>query len=261
MGIVRRDRINELQIFSWDIDEELDLSVLTLAPELEALYLHVEKSVDWTPLQSLTQLQKLTLIVRGQQPQSLDFTQFRNLHTSRLTWCEEWHSILSCKTLRGLTVENSKNIKELDLHKLSKLSELCLTECNGLRTIRCDKHQLIESLGVASCRSFESLEPFEVLKDLKYVVFGGNFRFDIRRLGECHKLKRFSMNGVGKISSLQFLANSPNLERIAMHFSTQIEDGDLSVLMNSPKLRHVSFKRYKNYSHTLDEVKRRHNIS
>jgi hypothetical protein len=259
--IARTKKITELQILCSDVAGDLDLSVLTLMPELKAVYLHLEKPVDLAPLQHLTNLQKLTLIACRHKPQPLDFTKFPHLHTLRLTWHEEWRSVVSCNGLRGLTIENSKKVEEFDLRGIANLKELCLTKCLGLRTIRCEPSQSLDSLGIAACPSFESVQPFEVLKTLKYVLFDGKCRFDIQRLGECRQLKRLSMWGVGRIRSIQFLANCPDLERFAMHFSTQVEDGDLTALINAPKLRQISFRAFKNYTHTLDEVKRHHGIS
>lgn len=257
---LRREKIINLEVFSWDIDGELDLTVLRSMPELESIYLHIEKPFNWTQLQHLTQIQKLTLIARGYKPQPLDFTKFSRLHTVRLTWDEGWNSVLFCGSVLGLTIENSKKIEEFDLRELPNLKELCLTECMGLRKIICKRSQSLESLGISSCRSFECVDPFQVLQTLKYVVLGGNLKFNIEALGNCRDLKRLSMNGVGAVQSLKFLANCRHLERLAMHFSTRVEDGDLQPLIDLPKLRQVSFKRYKNYTHTLEEIERHHHI-
>jgi len=252
---MRREKITSLHINSYDIKGDIDLCFLNLMPELQAFSIFSEKPVDWMPIQSLKNLKKLTIRARGPKPQPLDFTRFKQLHTLRVTWHPEWESMLACKSLRGLTIENSKKIKEFDLRGLPQLKELCLTECLHLRRTICSPKQSIESLGIASCRSFQSVEPFEAIRDLRYCVLGGNSCFEIESLGKCAGLKRLSMNGIGKIRSLTFLSNCSKLERLAMHFSTQIEDGDLTVLLKLPKLKAVSFKRYKNYTHTLEELK------
>jgi hypothetical protein len=195
------------------------------------------------------------LIARGHKPQPLDFTRFRNLQTARLTWHSEWESVLSCASLRGLMIEGSKGVPELDLRRLPKLRELRLKECSKLRRINCLPSQNIESLAVLYCRSFESVSPNQVLNRLKYAFLGGNSHFELETLGKCKELVRLSLHGVGKLKSLKFLAGCHRLEVLGMYFSTQIEDGDLTSLLKLPKLRRLGFKCFKNYSHTLNDMK------
>ena len=258
--VLREKGIKNLEIDTWDLEEHLDLNVLTLMPELESLSLLSEKPIDWTPIQGLKRIQKLILIARKNKPQFIDFKNFRHLHTAHVTWHQEWASVLSCGAIRGLTIQNSKGMPELDLRGLPKLSELDLKGCSGLRRVNCAPAQKLESLSIDACRSFESVEPRGVLNALKYVGLYGNSRFEIESLGRSVELRRLRMFGVGKIRSLNFLSNCPKLERIAMHFSTQVEDGDLRILLDLP-IKHVSFKRHRNYTHTLEEIKAHHRIS
>src|SRR5437868_5166285 len=80
---LRREKISELEIFSSDMKEGLDLNILRSMPELKSLSLLIEKPIDWTPLQHLKQIQKLILRTRGCTPQQLDFSKLRHLHTVR----------------------------------------------------------------------------------------------------------------------------------------------------------------------------------
>ncbi len=253
--ILRRERLTALEILSMEVDENVDLSVLRLIPDLRSLSILYEKPMDWRPIQQLEKIEHLNLIARGYTPQPLDFTRFRNLQTARLTWHPEWESVLSCASLRGLMIEGSKGVREFDLSRLSKLRELRLKECSKLRRVTCSPNQLLESLAVLYCRSFESVSPFQALSKLKYAFFGGNSHFELESLGKCRELVRLSLHGVGRLRSLNFLTNCHYLEVFGMHFSTQVEDGDLTPLLKLSRLRSLGFRRFKNYSHSLDEMK------
>lgn len=252
---LRREKITGIEILSMAVDESVDLDVLRLMPELRSLSILYENQIDWTPIQHLKQIEHLNLVARRYKPQPLDFTKFRNLQTARISWHPEWESVLSCTSLRGLMIESSKGVPEFDLGRLQRLRELRLKQCSNLRRVICSPGQNLESLAVLYCHSFEAVSPKKVLKKLKYAFLGGNSHFEVESLGKCKELVRLSMHGVGKLKSLKFLAGCRRLEVLGMSFSTQIEDGDLTPLLKLPKLRRLGFKPFKNYSHTLNEIK------
>lgn len=71
INAIRRENANGLEIFTLEIKEPIDLNILRDCCELRSLYLHIEKLLDWTPLQFLGQAERLTLLARGYRPQAL----------------------------------------------------------------------------------------------------------------------------------------------------------------------------------------------
>jgi hypothetical protein len=259
VDILKREKIKDLHLDSFYIDGPLDLGALRLLPELASFSLRTEKSVDWSFVLSLKRLERIALISRWYTPAPLDFSSFPRLQTANLTWYSEWESILTCKTLQGLMLEDSKKLKELDLRGLPRVSEVQIARCNQLQRIVLSPDQSIKSLGIYGCRSFQGVEPFGAMQSLRYLCLSGNSKFEITSIRNLPELIRLSMMGVGRFPNLNFLSKCVKLERLAMHFSTQVEDGDLTVLTKLP-IKQVSFRRYKNYTHTLDEIKACHRI-
>ena len=66
------------------------------------------------------------------------------------------------------------------------------------------------------------------------------------------ELRKLIIENLGDIESLSPLKNLLKLEMVIFLGSTNIVDGDLSVLNDLPLLKNVGFKNRKHYSHTRD---------
>src|SRR2546421_11868473 len=65
----------------------------------------------------------------------------------------------------------------------------------------------------------------------------------------------FRSNDAGKIPSLSFLRGLDALEGFVPGGSTVVVDGDMSVLLDLPKLNWVTFTERRHYTHTSDQVR------
>lgn len=251
---IRRLKINHLEFLSFWVESDLDLGLLEDLPGLEALTIHTEVPLDWSPLQRLQGLHYLKLKTSGFKPQSLDFTRFKSLHTAHLTWHQEWSSILECTSLQHLTIEHTRGLPVLELGKLPRLVEVGIRECKGLQGLIFAPKQRVESLSIGASRSLQRIVPLHVLESLKYLAIGGHTRLDLQFLHDCPALRKLWLNGVGKIPTLEFLSACENLEYLQMLFSTNVEDGNLNVLARLPKLRIARFENRRHYSHKASEL-------
>ena len=68
------------------------------------------------------------------------------------------------------------------------------------------------------------------------------------------RLRDLSLVNCGPIDSLAPLADAEALERFFFYESTNVRDGDLSILLTLPWLREVSFMNRKHYSHTREQI-------
>ncbi|HEY6077766.1 MAG TPA: hypothetical protein VIW29_03140, partial [Polyangiaceae bacterium] len=89
----------------------------------------------------------------------------------------------------------------------------------------------LRQLEVNSCRRIERLEPLSGLRQL-------------RELQLCND---------GRIASLAPLLGLKHLSVFLFYESTDVADGDLSVLKKLPELEHVVFMDRRHYSHDADD--------
>jgi len=173
-------------------------------------------------------------------------------------WSKHLQNIFTSKNLKSLTVwkykSNSADITELS--GLRNLGFLCLiqsgiTSLKGVESLR--KLRVLELAYNQKLSFFSAADGFDYsLKDLKIEVCRA---FNPNTLPVLTTLKSFSYLNNGKIESLEpVLKKMPALEELNFA-GTDLINGDLSFLLNQPKLKDVHFypdKRH--YTHTCDEI-------
>lgn len=252
--IIKRLGIRYLEFLPLWVESDLDLRLLQDIPELEVVSIHAEVPLDWTPLQRLTTLKKLRLKARHFRPQPLDFCAFKSLHSADITWHSEWSSVLRCASLRRLEIEGTQKLHEFDFRELPRLVEVSIRECKGLKRLLFAPRQRIESFAITASTALEKVEPLSILKCLKYLAIAGHSKLDIRFVKDCRALRKLWINGMGKIPSLDFLASCKNLEYLQMLFSTNVQDGNLDILLKLPRLKAARFEDRAHYSHSVTKL-------
>lgn len=233
--------VAELDICEPYISANTDLRLLSDLPRLRALSVHSAEPVDWRSLQSLTDLVGLSLRTHNLTPQEIDFTRFPKLERCKLNLHSEWTSILRVKSLRHLMIRETPNLQELVLKELPSLTECFITECRRFKSLAIENAPRFISLGVSGCPSFKTLVPAVLLNRLRYLSLGGKVQFEYRDIARCLELKKLWLNGIGKIPTLMFLRMCAELEELQFLFSTNVLDGDLTFLIELPKLKMARF--------------------
>jgi hypothetical protein len=226
-----------------------DLSFLAGFPNLRYLEVVNQKRVNTRCLDGLSNLRGLRLETPGA---GLDFSCFPDLEVFVGDWHADNANVASCQELRQLRIW-SFNPKSLDLAGLA-------------HTTRLEWLHLAKT-GIAS------LAGLETLPDLRYLEIAYAPKLEslavLASLGI--ELRELSLEKAKNIASYEPLAALPRLRRLKLSscapmpnlkwtkgmneldfFSfveTNVEDGDLSLLLNLPKLRYAGTLDKKHYNY------------
>lgn len=190
---------------------------------------------DLTPLAGLAQLEELE--VEEAPLKSLagieELTGLRQLHLSQLP----------LERLDGLG--HATKLETLDLLLLYKLPSL--REVGALTALK--KVSIDGSKRAADVEALGALTLLEELELVKVPVSSGEFLSGLTRL------RRLILDGVGTLPSLAFLVSLTSLEHFKALGNTRITDGDVSVLLQLPRLHDVRLGKRPHYSHSGDEIR------
>jgi hypothetical protein len=232
-----------------------DLSCLSKFDFVKHINILLRNIEDISPIYTLSNLETLTL--QTDDNSAIDFKQFPNLKTVAFVWRPKSDSLFACTKLEMLRIRNYKaktndllhfsnmiGLKSLTLvtspiqslagiENLQNLEELSLNYLSKLNNIEHIKHlKNLVDLEFESCKAISSYEPISKLNQLKRLVF----------------------DKMGQIPSVEPFSALENLEWLGWYEKTTITDGDLSPLLNLPKLIKLAIPRRKHYSHTDEEI-------
>ncbi len=231
-----------------------DYSFLDRFPDLRVL-----RITDWTTdrvcgldgLQSLREL-KLFTYCRSTIP----FDRLPKLTTCSFEWRPAGASVLDHGGLRTLFINQCPARTFEPFRRMSSLERLTLASPQleslaGLGDLK------LGFLAIERARRLKSLEGVEAAHQLRELEINGcrGVR-SLTPLAALAGLRRLQLRDNGDIESLAPLSGLTDLERLLFTESTDIVDGDLSVLLRLPRLRHVAFRDRPTYSHTRTDIAR-----
>jgi hypothetical protein len=231
-----------------------DLSFLSEFPSLRYLEVVDQQRVPTRDLEGLSNLRGLWLQTPGA---GIDFSWFPELEVFVGDWHRDNRHVSRCQELRQLRAWHFKP-KSADLQELAhttRLEWLALTQTNIM-----------------------SLTGLETLEDLRYLDLAyapALESLDVFRPGRL-QLRELSIEKAKKIASYEPIAALPWLRRLKLswcapmpdlkwtkgmdlldNFSfveTNVEDGDLSPLLELPKLRYVGTMDKKHYNYKFNAI-------
>lgn len=229
----------------WD-DENLDF--LSALPDLRNLIVLTTSPLDASALQRLTQLETLVLLA----PVRLSFPlwDLPRLEDLAIPWHPGAESVFECRTLRRLMIRGL-GLDDLDgFSNLTRLEVLRLVggevrDFSGLGRLPALRHLLLA--GFAGLTSLEFVRELPRLEELT-VKDCANLG-SLQGLSEARVLKKLQLPQNGPLASLSPVAGLTGLEECSFGGSTEIVDGDLSVLAGLPRLRRTKFVDRPHYSH------------
>jgi hypothetical protein len=77
---------------------------------------------------------------------------------------------------------------------------------------------------------------------------------DLNEISKCKTIVKLHLNYLGRLQSLRFLKPCNSIDMLAFA-GTDIQDGDLSVLLEMPNLKRVGFLENSQYSHTPEQIR------
>jgi internalin A len=227
---------------------EDDVSFLAQIPSLRGLVLNGGGVRDLSPVQALGALETLTLNTPAKPKLPLDFAAFPALKTLRMYWNAGFESVFGCESLEALFVFGPP---DPDLARFGTLPRLRRLEVSQGR-------KLVSTAGVGGSVRFlglyqqAALSALEGLPALDVLAIEG-----AKQLGELrtvHTLKTLKAANCGDIASLAPLRGLDRLEEFFAWESTRVLDGDLSVLLELPRLRTLGMRDRREYRPRVAEI-------
>ncbi|MBU1672187.1 MAG: hypothetical protein KJ993_13935 [Actinobacteria bacterium] len=225
-----------------------NVEFLAQVPDLEWFALRDFHIKDLSPVHHLHKLKFLSLTTNSKT--KIDFSQFPFLEDCGIIWKANSKSLFGCTTLRVLSLDGYKGHDTELFSTLVNLEKLGIynSPIHNLTGLR--KLNKLRDLHLANLRMLESLEGIEDLVGLEKLDIDTCRKVrSIDQVAELANLRRFGLKNCGEIYTLGPMKNLKELERFIFWETTIIQDGDLSVLMNLPKLESVAFQQRKHYSH------------
>lgn len=228
---------------------------------LEGLPLRELEILDWwmMDLEPIYSLGSTLEVLNVTTPSSLKVDLYRlpKLHTLGASWVQVADSIAGAPAVRDaffldyrpadLTpLEPWGDLERLRMKDRPKLKSLAgLSAFPKLRELGIFLAVKLADFGELEGRSeIEKLE-FDSCKKIKQIDF----------LSGCTGLQELSLANCGDIDSLAPIQHLKNLERLWMHEDTKILDGDLSPILELPRLSRMSMMNRRAYRPSVKEIK------
>lgn len=255
VDVIRKENISVLRLTESMGWKGKDISFLEKLQDvgLRGVEVYAWDVKDVTPLQFIPGLEYLGL--QCEFTKAPDFSRFERLKICKLLWRPMAKTILDCS---GVKLLNVVNYPAKDLQKLTNMT--------GLRRLQISSRKLMSLAGIeslpylrimdlAECPKLESLTGIETCQGLQVVELENCKKVnDISSLGELANLRDVVLTNCGKVKSLQPLAKCRLLESVTFAGDTNVEDGELTPLLDMSELKRMWFVDKRHYSHKRDQV-------
>jgi hypothetical protein len=213
------------------------------------------RTEDVSAVHGLRELSQLEIITYCKT--KLDFAAFPHLKVCSLEWRSSAMSLFECVTLEKLFLNRYKGHSSEPFGQLINLKELSILNGPIREIVSLQKLQQLESLRLAGLSKLNSLEGVEVLSTLRHLEIDGCRGIsNVEPLSQLQGLKLLEISDMGTIASLYSLRELTGLQKLLFPGSTNIVDGDLSVLSSLKNLRVIAFQNRRHYSHRCEDFKR-----
>ncbi|MEW6555434.1 MAG: hypothetical protein AB1384_14250 [Actinomycetota bacterium] len=248
---IHEHNIKGLSLHFWKGD---NLSFLSQIYDLEMLDIHDFRIKDISPIHFLHNLKMMTLTTISKT--KIDFTQFPQLEDCGLMWKANSDSLFDCITLKRLYLDGYKSKDTDKFSKLVNLERLSILNSSIHNLWGLKRLSRLKKLVLGNLRVLESLKGIEELFNLEELeVITCRSIGTIEEVRDLTKLRFLYIDNCGEIDNLEPLRNLNYLERFGFIESTNILDGDLSVLFELPRLEQVAFQQRRHYSHKRDDFR------
>lgn len=230
-----------------------DYNFLRELHQLEELEIIAPDIVDLSSVEELVSLRNISINSSPKLP--IDFSKLKLLERCYISWWTGATSVFDCECLTDLYINKLKLKDFFALGRLKNLSVLTLANSNITNLDSIVSLRSLKKLALLNCRDLENLTGIEHLKDMIWLVISGSNRIgDFSRLSSLKNLQVIDLSDCGKIETLKFLQELPEIRAIAFAGgSTTIADGDLTPLATRPKLAMAMFGQRRHYSHKLSK--------
>lgn len=230
-----------------------DLSFLRDLANLEAFTIIDFTVDDVGPVNQLTALRFLD--VNTYCKTELSFSQFPRLEECSLEWRPKASSLFEHRRVKRLFINNYPGKDLTAFSGMTSLESLSLASprietCAGVEALTG-----LTFLGLYVTSRLTTLEGIETLTKLVQLEVNDCPKVrDISPVASLRRLKELHLCNDGELKTIKPLAGLRHLERFLFYESTNVMDGDLTVLKSLPKLKAVAFMERPHYSHSREEL-------
>lgn len=208
---------------------------------------------DITPLQFIPGLEYLGL--QCEFTKAPDFSNFDQLKICKLLWRPKAQTVFDCSGLKLLNVVNYPDEDLKNLKNMTGLRRLQITSRKLVSLAGIESLKGLRILDLAECPKLGSLTGIEKCQELQVVELENCKKVDdVSSLGELASLRDVVLTDCGKVKSLQPLAKCRLLESLTFAGDTNVEDGELTPLLEIPELKKMWFVDKRHYTHKRDQV-------
>jgi hypothetical protein len=227
--------------------------VAGLSISVRLLVLNAGKVRDLRVLEELRELESLTLNTPRRPKLPLDFAAFPRLMSFSGYWNEGYDSVFGCHRLKRIFVFGPPDDDLSRFASLAALTRLELGQGRRLRHLRgLANLSSLAFLGLYHQAALETLDGLEGAPDLEELAIESCTKLSILDpISELRTLRTLKVANCGKIASLRPLRQLRSLEHLFAWESTDVQDGDLSVLATLPALRDVAMRDRRHYRPTV----------
>ena len=227
-----------------------DYSFLKNLENIEELNIISAKGNELVSIESMTNLRELSITCASSD--TIDFTNLPNLETAYIYWWKGASSILHCSSLKSLYLDSAKLKDYSPLGELKDLNALTIANSNveSLSFL-----ESLESLNRLELLNLKKLSQFNEIASCKALgrltISGSKLLSNLDFVRNLHNLEVLVVSDNGDIQSLEPLSNLKSIKALSFAGSSDIKDGDLSILEKLPNLAMLMFRERKHYSHKL----------
>lgn len=255
LSAAKRAGVRELELNYAKGWTDHDYAFLSQLSGLDALEITDWNATDVTPIHEVSGLRRLKVFTYCKT--AIDFSRFPNLGDCSMEWRATAQSIFVHTGVKKLFI-NKYPGKDLTAFEGMNLDSLSLASPRIERLDGVASLNALTFLGLYVARRLSSLEGLEGIPGLAGLQVNDCPKVrDISVLADLRDLEELHLCNDGEIESLMPLAGLKALRVFLFYESTNIRDGDLSVLKGLPKLEHVVFMERPHYSHRPGDFPRR----
>lgn len=190
-------------------------------PRLTGLSINLYSAKDLTALGLLHHLESLRIYLTvwdlGARFKPVDFSGLTRLAHVEVMMCGAFESVLSCASIRELSVGNDcdRRLRDLDLSRLHALRDLRLDHCPKLRSVIFHPRARIRSLELSLCGSYRP-DWRRIGRDIRFLQLGGRLGFPLEHILGATRLQELHTAEIRKLPPLGFLRQMPHLKTVSL---------------------------------------------
>jgi Leucine-rich repeat (LRR) protein len=251
-SIAKSEQVTGISYVPLSVRKQIDVGFLSEFPTLLQFTICVHSTNPITNFELIYALKSLeSLNCNTYWDSKIDFTRFKKLQRIYFYWNPN-ESLFECKSLKEIVIEQFAKPDPSEFSKLKMLEDLALysPKLISLRGIPSS----VKKLSLFLARSLREIEDLTALKKLNELTFDGGCKKieEISPIGNLLNLEKLTLDDIGHVRSFVPLSKLNKLRKLHFIGTTNVIDGDLSLLLKLPLLTDVIFQNRKHYSHSRE---------